>query len=240
MDEQISLINHLISRNVKNENSLNGLKKKIEYIENLITKKNDITNAIKELDYIKNILDKIISNFIKSREECKKLAGNFFFNFMERNNYKKKTGWGDYIKYSLINRIEIDENNKSIKHFTNVLTDAAIYGLDGTLWAKSGNFNISESEFKKTKELFNKNENNNESIEISGIKYNIIKCEDNFIELKHEDFCGSISKSEKGIIFGLYNLKKKYKENGKAEYQNKVICNKTVKNLSEILKKKGL
>ena len=55
MDEQISLINDLILRIEKNENNLKELKNKIEYIEDLICKQNDIANALRELKYIQNI-----------------------------------------------------------------------------------------------------------------------------------------------------------------------------------------
>ena len=81
---------------------------------------------------------------------------------------------------------------------------------------------------------------NNESIEISGIKYNIINCEDNnFIELKYEVFCVSISKAGRCIIFGLYNLKSKYKEKGMEIYQNKEVSNETIKSFFKVLKMLG-
>ena len=240
MDEQISLINDLILRIEKNENNLNELKNKIEYIEDLICKQNDISNALREMKYIQNIfIDKIISEIVKSREKYIEIANNCFYKFIERKDYKKEKTWGNFITHRLLNLMEIDEN-KNITYFRNVLTGAAIYGLNGVEWARTVNFNIKDCEFQKLKEIFNKNEYNNESIEISGIKYNIINCEDNnFIELKYEDFCASISKTEKAIIFGMYNLKSKFKENGMEIYQNKDTSNAIVKSLSESFKKEG-
>ena len=70
--------------------------------------------------------------------------------------------WNDWVKNSLINCTDHGHS------YMNVLTDAAIVGLDGAVWARTDGIDIKPDECKKLNELLNQSENNTPSKKISG------------------------------------------------------------------------
>ena len=76
--------------------------------------------------------------------------------------------WGDYITRSLVNR---QDANGHV--YNNVLTEAAIMGMDGAEWAKTAGLSVKPDEIKKLNELFKQSENNTPSIMLGGKKYQV-------------------------------------------------------------------
>ena len=142
--------------------------------------------------------------------------------------------WGDYITNALI--------NKSINNhvYNNVLTEAAIIGLEGHEWAKSAGLTVKPDEVKKLNELFKQSENNTPSIMLGGKKYQVTHYEKNaFVYLKIKEGGATVAKTNKAFIIGIYNTSKKYKCDGKEMPQSVGMCNTVVEELAGQLKGQG-
>ena len=139
--------------------------------------------------------------------------------------------WNDWVKNSLINCTDHGHS------YMNVLTDGAIVGFDGAVWARTDGIDIKPDECKKLEELFKQSENNTPSIIIGGKKYQVTHYEKGaFVYLKIKEGGATIAKTGKAYVIGVYNTSKKYKYDGKDLAQNVGMCNTVVEDLAAQLK----
>ena len=140
--------------------------------------------------------------------------------------------WNDWVKNSLINCTDHGHS------YMNVLTDAAIVGLDGAVWARTDGIDIKPDECKKLNELLNQSENNTPSVVVGGKKYQVTHYEPNaFVYLKIKEGGATIAKTNKAFVVGIYSTAKKYKTGeGKELPQSVGMCNTAVENLAATLK----
>ena len=143
--------------------------------------------------------------------------------------------WGDYITRSLVNR---QDANGHV--YNNVLTEAAIMGMDGAEWAKTAGLSVKPDEIKKLNELFKQSENNTPSIMLGGKKYQVTHYEKNaFVYLKIKEGGATVAKTNKAFIIGVYNTSKMYTYDGKQLPQGVGMCNTVVEDLANQLKGQG-
>ena len=140
--------------------------------------------------------------------------------------------WNDWVKNSLINCTDHGHS------YMNVLTDGAIVGFDGAVWARTDGIDIKPDECKKLEELFKQSENNTPSIMVGGKKYQVTHYEPNaFVYLKIKEGGATIAKTGKAYVVGIYSTAKKYKTGeGKELPQSVGMCNTVVENLAATLK----
>ena len=142
--------------------------------------------------------------------------------------------WEVYINNCLINKKYKGHN------YTNVLTDAAIIGHDGTEWAATSGIAVKPEEVKKLHEFFKQSDNNTPSIIVGGKKYHVIHYEaGKFVYLKNYGGGATIAPTKKVFIIGIYNTSKKYKYDGKELPQCVGMCNTVVEELADDLKRMG-
>ena len=144
--------------------------------------------------------------------------------------------WGDYITNSLVNR---QDANGHV--YNNVLTEAAIMGIDGAEWAKTAGLSVKQDEIKKLNDLFKQSENNTPSIMLGGKKYQVTHYEKNaFVYLKIKEGGATVAKTNKAYIIGVYNTSKNYTYDGKKTLPQGVgMCNTVVEDLANQLKGQG-
>ena len=141
------------------------------------------------------------------------------------------SGWDQWINNSLINKTANGHT------YNNVLTEAAIVGHDGQVWAFTPGLSVKGDEVKKLDELFKQSENNTPSIVIGGKKYQVTHYEKGaFVYLKIKEGGATIAKTGKAYVIGIYNTSKKYKYDGKDLAQNVGMCNTVVEDLAAQLK----
>ena len=238
MLSQIPLLDNLFITFSDHIEVMKEFKNKIEKIYKFIDN-HEISKVIIELNDFKNSIDKVISDIEKNESDLNILRFNLLVNFKEKTNIKIKKDWSDYISFALINTLQEDKDKKN-HYYQNILDNAAIYGNNGLLWAKSENLELKKIEIEKLNELFNQ-KNNNEMIEISGEKFQIINYEfKTLMDLKNGDNGGTIAKTKTAYILGFFNSKNKCKVDGKEENQNQKFCNMAVKNLAFSLRSIGI
>ena len=143
--------------------------------------------------------------------------------------------WGPYITNSLINKQ--DEKGHV---YNNVLTEAAIMGINGAEWAKTPGLSVKPDEIKKLVDLFKQSENNTPSIMLGGKKYQVTHYEKNaFVYLKIKEGGATVAKTNKAFIIGVYNTSKMYTYDGKQLPQGVGMCNTVVEDLANQLKGMG-
>ena len=142
--------------------------------------------------------------------------------------------WEPYINNALINK----SANGHV--YNNVLTEAAIIGHDGSVWANTTGLSIKKDEIKKLNDLFKQSSNNTPSIMLGGKKYQVTHYETNaFVYLKIKDGGATVAKTGKAFIIGVYNTTKNYKYDGKELPQGVGMCNTVVEELANQLKGLG-
>ena len=140
--------------------------------------------------------------------------------------------WNDWVKNSLINCTDHGHS------YMNVLTDGAIVGFDGAVWARTDGIDIKPDECKKLNELLNQSENTTPSVVVGGKKYQVTHYEPNaFVYLKIKEGGATIAKTNQAYVVGIYSTAKKYKTGeGKELPQSVGMCNTVVENLAATLK----
>ena len=142
--------------------------------------------------------------------------------------------WGAYITNSLVNR-----QDASGHVFNDVLTEAAIVGLNGATWANAG-LNVSAAECDALKKLFEQSANSIPSVTLGGKKYQVTHYEQGaFAYLKIKDGGATVAKTNQAYIIGVYNTTKKLKKDGKEQAQSVGMCNTVVEDLANQLKGQG-
>ena len=128
--------------------------------------------------------------------------------------------------------------NKNKYDIKNALCGAAILGHNGAIWAATDNLELSQAEIKEINLKISEKANNKENIKIRELLYNIEKIETNeYIYLSRFDGGGTIGKTRKGLIIGIFSKNENCMFNGKEIKQSQELCNRVVKGLCEELKK---
>ena len=142
--------------------------------------------------------------------------------------------WGAYITNSLMNK---QDANGHV--YNNVLTEAAIYGLNGAEWAKAG-ISLSAAEVQDLVKFFGKKPGEVPAVTMGGKKYQVTHYEEgNVAYLKIKDGGATVAKTNQALIIGVYNTTKKYKSDGKELPQSVGMCNTVVEELANQLKGQG-
>ena len=143
--------------------------------------------------------------------------------------------WGAYITNSLVNK-----QDAAGHVYNNVLTEAAIMGLNGAEWAKTAGLTVKGDEIKALISLFDQKTNSVPSIILGGKKYQVTHYEQGaFAYLKIKDGGATVAKTNQAFIIGVYNTTKKYKYDGKELPQSVGMCNTVVEELANQLKGQG-
>ena len=235
---EMEKIDDLYSSNLENNNSLNGLKSQIDsMIRDINTniKKENIINQLKNFNII---INNIIENNNKNNVNIKYIKNKFSNNMENITNaelYNVKGKWKDFVAESLFNK-QYESESKRI--YNNILIKGAIVGNNGAYWAYSSNFDLQPYQFQNIKEIFNQKTNNSiKTLELGSEIYELLNYKQNIsIDFKSGDIGGTIAKSNKAYIFGIFNSKIKYRLNGEERKQNLDLCNKVVEELAEALK----
>ena len=139
--------------------------------------------------------------------------------------------WTAYITNSLVNT----QSNGHV--YNDVLTEAALVGLNGSEWAKTSGLTVSKAEIDKLAELFKqKGSNNIPSVNLGGKKYQVTHYDGNAAYLKIKDGGATVAKTNQAFIIGVYNTTKKYKQDGKEMPQCVGMCNMVIEDLANTLK----
>ena len=139
--------------------------------------------------------------------------------------------WTAYITNSLVNT----QSNGHV--YNDVLTEAALVGLNGSEWAKTSGLTVSKAEIDKLAELFKqKGSYNIPSVNLGGKKYQVTHYDGNAAYLKIKDGGATVAKTNQAFIIGVYNTTKKYKQDGKEMPQCVGMCNMVVEDLANTLK----
>lgn len=241
-DININEINDILSSITNIKESLFGIKKQIEnIINNDINRNNQKNDLVSQLKNIIIILDNSINKNDNNIETLKNTINIFNSNFKKKDsrddvkifNIKGNDDWKKYITNFLLNNNTIFGNDI----YNNILTKAALVGVNGTFWAYTANFNLSPYNFEVLKKKFENGMDKNKEIILGDNKYKIIDFKKDFsIDLEEGECGGTIAKTNIGFIFGFYNSKVYFKMNGIAKKQNLEICNKVVENLALKLK----
>eukprot|EP00761_Pharyngomonas_kirbyi_P010633 gb/GECH01010654.1/.p1 GENE.gb/GECH01010654.1/~~gb/GECH01010654.1/.p1 ORF type:complete len:125 (+),score=20.45 gb/GECH01010654.1/:1-375(+) len=122
--------------------------------------------------------------------------------------------WQDYVDYNLLG--------------TGRVKEAAMIGVDGSIWAASKDFNVSEAPqivdaFKNPQKIYTN------GIWINEIQYFPLRVDDSVIYAKKNKKGVAISKTEQSIIIGVYD-----------ENIQPASCNATVEGLADFLRQQGL
>ena len=142
--------------------------------------------------------------------------------------------WAAYITNSLVNR-----QDAAGHVYNNVLTEAAIYGLNGAEWAKAG-ISLSAAEVQDLVKFFGKKPGEVPAVTMGGKKYQVTHYEEgNVAYLKIKDGGATVAKTNQALIIGVYNTTKKYKSDGKELPQSVGMCNTVVEDLANQLKGQG-
>ena len=140
--------------------------------------------------------------------------------------------WEDYINNALLNK-----QDAAGHVYKNVLTKAAIYGLDGTKWAATYKFDVSADEIKKLNDFFKQSSNETPSIMIRGKKYHVTHYEPGALAyLRIINGGATIAKTNEAYIIGIYDTNDTYKHDGISMPQSFGMCNTVVEELAKTLK----
>ena len=180
----------------------------------------------------------LIKEFIKHNYKEINTNNNYDVNI----HYSSTVGnglWNSYVLNALLNYI--DENGY---FYNNVLTEAAIVGINGVVWGISGGLSINIKDINTLKQILNLRNNSYNSTggflytKIAGKKYNIIHhLQDDFAYLENNENGVVIMKTNLAFVIGVYNRNCNYKLDGKIKTQNRGICITVVNNLATKLRK---
>ena len=148
--------------------------------------------------------------------------------------------WKDQIVNFLINY-----KTKYYDTYNNVLTEAAIVGLDGCVWATTRGLEITKNDIDKLNEFFEGTFS--PFILLGGKKYLIIHYERSGIiylkrlgyGLERVGIGATVAKTQKAYIIGIYDYNKKYSYNGRPLPQCVGMCNTVVEEYANLLKTFG-
>ena len=180
----------------------------------------------------------LIKEFIERNYEEVNTINNYDANI----HYSSTVGngaWNSFVLNALLNFMD-----KNGHIYNNVLTEAAIVGINGVVWGISRGLSINKEDINTLKKIF-KLENNSYNItggflytKIAGKKYRIIKhLQDDFAYLENNENGVVIMKTNLAFVIGVYNGNYNYKLDGKIKTQNKGVCITVVNNLAIKLRK---
>ena len=151
---------------------------------------------VKETDY-----DDISKDIISINDND--ILNNVYFN-KKLQIIGIEENWVKWVENRLIN------TQTKYHTYKNVLTEAAIIGLEGDIFARTVGLNITKEEFAKIKKLFSYDDFTYSYfilyLYLAGKKYRIIHYQKNFVVYLVRNECGvTIAKSNKTYIIGIYN-----------------------------------
>lgn len=235
-------INNVLSSITNINESLLGIKKQIEnIIKNDINRNNQNNDLASQLKNITIILDNSINKNDNNSETLRNTieilnAGSHFKDSRDDVKIFKIKGnddWKKYITNFLLNNNTIFGNDI----YNNILTKAALVGVNGRFWAYTSNFHMDPFYFEFLKKIFENGMDKKKEVILGDNKFKIVDFKKDFsIDLEEGECGGTIAKTKIGFIFGFYNSKVYYRMNGEAKKQNLELCNKVVENLALRLK----
>ena len=178
---------------------------------------------VKETDY-----DDISKDIISINDND--ILNNVYFN-KKLQIIGIEEDWVKWVENRLI-------NTQTMYHtYKNVLTEAAIIGLEGDIYARTVGLNIKKEEFAKIEKLFSYDDFTYSYfilyLYLAGKKYRIIHYQKNFVVYLVRNECGvTIAKSNKTYIIGIYNNTQKYLYDGQIKRQCIGMCNNVVEDLA--------
>ena len=138
--------------------------------------------------------------------------------------------WSDFIKNMLLNKTYNDHI------YNNILSAAALFGLDGTLWASTTNLSNNKIDINAIKEIFSNKANSIKSITLNNKIYEITNINEGFsIDFKADINGGTIARTNLGFVIGIYDQTLYYRIDGEKKNQNSDICKLTVEDLAKQL-----
>ncbi|KCV68452.1 hypothetical protein H696_04746 [Fonticula alba] len=83
------------------------------------------------------------------------------------------------------------------------ITQAAIHGHDGSVWATSSGFNVTPAEVKAALDTMN-GSNTTGTVNLAGVNYILLRFEDKSVFLKKGKEGAVIAKTDRAVIIGTY------------------------------------
>ena len=140
--------------------------------------------------------------------------------------------WEDCINNFLLNK-----QDAAGDVYNNVLTQAAIYGFDGTKWAATDKFDVSADEINKLNDFFKQSSNGTPSLMIRGKKYHVTHYEPGALAyLRIINGGATVAKTNQAYIIGIYDTNDTYFHNGISMPQSFGMRNTVVEELAKTLK----
>ena len=178
---------------------------------------------VKETDY-----DDISKDIISINDND--ILNNVYFN-KKLQIIGIEENWVKWVENRLIN------TQTKYHTYKNVLTEAAIIGLEGDIFARTVGLNITKEEFAKIKKLFSYDDFTYSYfilyLYLAGKKYRVIHYQKNFVVYLVRNECGvTIAKSNKTYIMGIYNNTQKYLYDGQIKKQCIGMCNNVVEDVA--------
>ena len=215
------------------------LKGEIDQINNVINIcEKDTMNSINQLKNIKSNTESVIEKM----DDCISVLNDIYDTFkdIKQNKipkdiierYNVRGTWKSFVANLLFSR-----QYANYDVYVDILIKAAILGEDGVFWSHSSNFHLEPFELMKLKLIFELKEENkipknfrfegDEDYEIKNFKPGIS------FDIQKGDIGGTIAKTKKSFIFGIFNSKVDYALNGKKGKQNLELCHKIVEELKD-------
>ena len=255
---QFTNFNEKFINDIKNVINNDDIFKKFRNIIDIYEKMNDdninIINEKKDVEKVKaneSQNDKIIDKDNCQCKETDKDKFNINIEESQKDKYIKpfkkdwieiygNYGWAQFINTCLINFDPSKLGNKNKEDIKNVLCGAAILGKGGVICAATDNLELTPAEAKEINLKFSGKDNNNKTIKIRELLYNIEKIEINeYIYLSRFDGGGTIGQTRTALIIGIFSKNENCIYNGKEIKQNQELCNRVVKCFCEFLKEMG-
>ena len=147
----------------------------------------DILAILEDRQLTKNEIKKTFS--ILPNDKDLKIINN---QGIVKSNFEadKNTSWGTYIYYMLLNKKDTDGNI-----YNDILVEAAIIGLNGTIWSHSVGLSLNAGEIETLNNIFNERTSSVSSISISNKKYEIVNYKQGFsIDFTFDEEGGQLPK----------------------------------------------
>ena len=180
---------------------------------------------------------------VKEKAISEEKNSDEYVDYQDYNNFNKKVQingkkeWVPYIENKLLNNMDIYGHI-----YNNVLTEAAIIGVNGDILAATEGLSIIKGEIDKIKKLFTLDQNTYSNsilyLNLSGKKFRIIHYKTGFVVyLRKNEIGATIAKTNKLFIIGIYDNTQKYLYDGQKKRQCIGMCNTVVEDLALFLKK---
>ena len=208
---------------------------------------------VKEKNYRKNLLEVKKLQYKKLEEKYKKLEDDNYrqkmMNLPDNDNKKillkiqrtiNKTvivgnkDWSAYVRNKLICKQDIFGHV-----YLNVLSEAAIIGINGVEWAKTSGLDITKEEINELNKIFQFDSNSYTIlfVKLAGKSFRVIHyVKGEHVYLKINEGGDTVSKTKMAFIIGIYNNTQIYTVDGIPKTQCIGMCNTVVEDLAKELR----